>query len=155
MTDNTTAVARIRKMGTSYLDTCNSVTKQIWEFCIARNLWISAAYVPGVEDTAADEESRKKNLDAEWKLNPDILAQALDITDIKPGEDVFAARINTEFPEYASFRLDPTSKAVDSFPSLGLISRSMPFPLSVSYLCLLYTSPSPRDMTISRMPSSA
>ena len=72
-------------MGTRYSDTCNSVTKQIWEFCTARNLWISAAYVPGVEDTAADDESRKKNLDAEWKLNPDILAQALDITDIKPG----------------------------------------------------------------------
>ena len=48
--------------------------------------------------------------------------------------DLFAARINTEFLEYASFRLDPTSKAADSFPSLGLISLSMPFPLSVSYL---------------------
>ena len=79
MADNTTVVARICKMGASYLDTCNSVTKQIWELCIARNLWISAAYVPGVEDTAVDEESRKENLDAEWKLNPDILAQALDI----------------------------------------------------------------------------
>ena len=85
MTYNTTAVARICKMGASFLDTCNSVTKQIWELCIDRNLWISAAYVPGVEDTAADEESTKENLDAEWKLNPDILAQALDITDIKPG----------------------------------------------------------------------
>ena len=27
--------------------------------------------------------------------------------------------------------------------------------LSVSYTCLLYTSPSPRDATLSRMPSSA
>ena len=60
MMDNTTAVARINKMGTSYSDTCNSVTKQIWELCIARNLWISAAYVPGIENAAADNESRKK-----------------------------------------------------------------------------------------------
>ena len=27
--------------------------------------------------------------------------------------------------------------------------------VTVGYTCLLYTSPSPRDMTISRMPSSA
>ena len=27
--------------------------------------------------------------------------------------------------------------------------------LSMAYLCLLYTSPSPRDATLSRMPSSA
>ena len=83
--DNATAVACVNKMGTSHSDTCHSVTKQIRKFCIAGNLWISAACVTGLENSAADEESRKKNLDTEWKLNPDILAQALDITDIKPG----------------------------------------------------------------------
>ena len=115
--DNTTAVACVNKMGTSHLDTCHSVTKQIWEFCITRNLWISAAYVPGVENTAADEESKKKkkNLDTEWKLNPDILAQALDIIGIKPEVDMFASGINAQFPRYVSFRPDPTSEVVDSF----------------------------------------
>ena len=34
----------------------------------------------GVENTAADEESREENLDTEWKLNPDILTQAMDIS---------------------------------------------------------------------------
>ena len=28
-------------------------------------------------------------------------------------------------------------------------------PLNISHFCLLYTSPSPRDATLSRMPSSA
>ena len=50
--------------------------------------WISAASVPGIKNTAADEESRKENLDTEWKLNPDILVG------IKPEVDVFASRIN-------------------------------------------------------------
>ena len=59
MMDNTTAVEYVNKMGTSHSDTCHSVTQHIWEFCISRHLWISAVYVPGVENTAADE--RKEN----------------------------------------------------------------------------------------------
>ena len=33
--------------------------------------------------------------------------------------------------------------------------RGLPIPLSRHHICLLYTSPSPRDATLSRMPSSA
>ena len=51
--------------------------------------------MPGVENTAADEESRKENLDTEWKLNSDILAQALEVIGIKPEMDLFASSINT------------------------------------------------------------
>ena len=38
-----------------------------------------------------------------------------------------------------------------------IISHGMPYPKNVetALLCLLYTSPSPRDRTRSRMPSSA
>ena len=71
--------------------------------------------MPGVENTAADEESRKENLDPEWKLNPDILAQALDTIGIKPEVDMFSSCINAQFPRYVGFRPDPTSEAVDSF----------------------------------------
>ena len=105
MMDNATSVACVNEIGTSHSDICHSVTKQMWEFCIARNLWISAAYVPGVENTAADEESRKENLDTEWKLNPDILAQAQDIIEVHS----FASRINTQFPRYVILRPNPTS----------------------------------------------
>jgi len=47
-------------------------------------------------------------------------------------------------------------------PDLGYLHRSiekigefLEFPQFVPYTCLLYTSPSPRDRTRSRMPSSA
>mgnify|MGYP003318515683 CR=1 FL=1 len=36
-----------------------------------------------------------------------------------------------------------------------LLAFGMLFPNALLYLCLLYTSPSPRDATLSRMPSSA
>ena len=54
-------------------------------------------------------------MDTEWKLNPDILAQALDFIGIKPEVDMFAFRINAQLLWYVSFRPDPTSEAVDSF----------------------------------------
>ena len=38
--------------------------------------------------------------------------------------------------------------------SLGPCSLSL-LPVTLAYLCLLYTSPSPRDLSTSRMPSSA
>ena len=49
-------------------------------------------------NTAADEETKKENLDTEWNLNPDILAQALDIIGIKPEVDMFASRLYAQFP---------------------------------------------------------
>ena len=43
---------------------------------------------------------------------------------------------------------------VDTFYA-GLISTEAVAGLAISYPCLLYTSPSPRDVEESRMPSSA
>ena len=37
----------------------------------------------------------------------------------------------------------------------GVLTGGAPFTKDIVYLCLLYTSPSPRDRTRSRMPSSA
>ena len=55
------------------------------------------------------------------------------------------------------------SKAIVSFPNFGhwkirlqlLLLGRMPITEGLPYSCLLYTSPSPRDRTRSRMPSSA
>ena len=69
MMDNTIAVACVSKMGTSHSVQCNAVTKEIWQFCIKRNVWLSAAYIPGKTNIEADEESRRENQDSEWMLN--------------------------------------------------------------------------------------
>ena len=36
---------------------CNSAAKDIWQFCIEREIWISAALIPGKNNTQADRES--------------------------------------------------------------------------------------------------
>lgn len=45
--DNTTAVAVINHMRTSHSGHLNKLCKEIWDWCIARNLWISAGHIAG------------------------------------------------------------------------------------------------------------
>ena len=115
MIDNTTAVSSINLMGTSHSDACHALTKEIWEWCIPRGIWISAAHIPGKENTVADNESRKTSGPAEWKLDPKSLRTALDDLQFHPEIDLFASRVNHQFPRYCSFRPDPTAEAIDAF----------------------------------------
>ena len=67
--DNTTAVCYINNMGGSKSPDCNSVTRQIWDYCIERNIWLSASHLPGCENTEADRESGHFNDHTEWMLH--------------------------------------------------------------------------------------
>ena len=128
MMDNTTAVACVNKMGTSHSKHCNMITKQIWDFCIEKGVWLSAAQVPGRENVDADLESRKINYDTEWKLNTELLQQALRILGVNPDLDLFASRINTQLSSYVSFKPDPGAKAVDAFTLSWNDTRFHAFP---------------------------
>ena len=57
--DNTTAVNVLSNMGTSHSEPLNTLVKEIWEWCIQRNLWISVAHIPGKQNLIADFESRR------------------------------------------------------------------------------------------------
>lgn len=113
--DNTTAVACINHMGTSHSVLCNDITREIWHWCIDHNIWLSAAFIPGVLNTEADIESRKINYDAEWKLNSHMLRTALNKLSCEPTVDLFASQLNAQFDTYVSFRPDPQAIAVDAF----------------------------------------
>ena len=75
--DNTTGVSILNHMGTSHSPECNKLCKDIWEWCIKRHIWISAAYLPGALNTIADKESRCKNNNLEWMIDPQVLKHAL------------------------------------------------------------------------------
>ena len=87
------------------------ITKQIWDFCIEKGVWLSAVYVPGRENIDADLKSRKINYDTEWKLNTELLQQAFQILGVNPDLDLFASRINTQLSSYVSFKPDPGAKS--------------------------------------------
>ena len=76
LTDNTTAMAVLNHMGTSDLDPCSRLGKEIWEWCIDRNIWLSAAHIPGVHNIKADFEARRTNDNTEWMLDRAYLNNA-------------------------------------------------------------------------------
>ena len=68
MSDNTTAVSYINAMGGRGCKSleCNSLTQKIWNWAIVRNIWLSAAHIPGSSNVDADQLSRDLKLDLEW-----------------------------------------------------------------------------------------
>ena len=54
----------------------NALSRQIWLWCIDRNIWVSAAHVPGVLDVS-DILSRKFNDNVEWMLNKVVFSNLL------------------------------------------------------------------------------
>lgn len=113
MMDNQVAVTYIDHMG-GRIHRLNELTRTIWLWALSRQIWLSAAHLPGVDNTSADRLSRKLHDDMEWKLNVDIFNQIqhlfghLEI-------DMFATRLNSQLPGYVSWRPDPQALAVDAF----------------------------------------
>ena len=97
MLDNTNAIAWIKNMGTSRSESGNQLTFTVWEWCTERGIWLSAAHIPGVLNTEADEESRKVNTDTEWKLDCEVLETTLKELNFSPTIDLFASRLNAQY----------------------------------------------------------
>ena len=112
--DNTTAVCYINNMGGSKSPDCNLATRQIWDYCIERNIWLSASHLPGCENTEVDRESRHFNDRTEWKLEPTIYHSITEQFG-EPSIDLFASRLNKQCSVYASWRPDPDALFVDAF----------------------------------------
>jgi len=112
--DNTTAVNYINSMGGTHSMECNSVAKEIWLFCITREIWLSAAHIPGKDNIQADKESRVFNDNKEWMLRPDIFQHVTKLWG-EPTIDLFASRLNAQVACYASWRPDPGATYVDAF----------------------------------------
>ena len=72
LTDNTTAVSYINKMGGIKSQKCNEIAKQIWLWAISQDLWLTVAHIAGKDNCQADIQSRKFNDQIEWQLQTDI-----------------------------------------------------------------------------------
>ena len=84
MSDNTTAIHCINKMGTSHSMECHHEVLKIWEWAIIYKNHLSAAHIPGKLNTVADKESRSNHIDTGWMLQPKFLNLALKHLCFKP-----------------------------------------------------------------------
>ncbi|XP_060591829.1 uncharacterized protein LOC132746624 [Ruditapes philippinarum] len=79
MSDNTTAVSYINNMGGTVSLQCNKIAVEIWTWCIANDIWLTAAHIAGKENLEADQASRKFKDNLEWKLDEKIFNKICDL----------------------------------------------------------------------------
>ena len=112
--DNTTAASSIKIIGGTHSLECNKIAREIWTWCIQKNIWVTAISLPGKENVDADGESRTFNDNTEWSINESIFHSIVETYGM-PSIDLFASRINKNVPRYVSWRPDPEAQFVEAF----------------------------------------
>ncbi|CAB4007500.1 Transposon Tf2-6 poly [Paramuricea clavata] len=114
MTDNTTAVVYINNMGGSRSFLCNDMAREVWAWCMTRNIWLTASHIPGKLNVVADKASRVFDDSTEWKLDANIFPK-LTAHFGTPEVDMFASRLNYQMTPFVSWHPDPQAWAIDAF----------------------------------------
>lgn len=121
-------------MGGTHSEIMDSITKEIWEWAIKRNIHLTAVHIPGIENVKADFLSRHFLDQMEWKLNPHLFQEIVHVL-FHPQVDLFASRLNYQLPKYVSWQPDQTAWKMDAlsipwknlkayaFPPFNLISQ--------------------------------
>ena len=113
LSDSTTAITYISKMGGLTSERCDEIAKEIWAFCIAQDTWVSCQHIPG-KDNPADRPSRTFHNDLEWKLCGKKFKQICNKFGT-PQIDLFASRNNFQLEMYCSWQRDPGASYIDAF----------------------------------------
>ena len=71
-TDNTTAVAYINKMGGMGSPMLNALAREIWFWCLTRNIFVTAVHISGQKNIHTDYFSWIFNDRTEWNLHPAV-----------------------------------------------------------------------------------
>ena len=90
-------------MGGVHLRECHAIAKDIWQWCIDKQIWLTAAHIPGTKNVEADRESRYFSDNKEWMIRSDIFQQITDLWE-EPSIDLFASRLNHQVSCYVSWK---------------------------------------------------
>ena len=111
-TDNTTTVAHVNHKGSTKPE-AHRIIKELWLWCLDNDNFVTATFLPGVDNTEADFQSRL-NRDIEWKLDENIFSKIMHI--LGPCDtDLFASRVNNQLSRYVAWEPDPYAVHIDSF----------------------------------------
>jgi hypothetical protein len=112
--DNMVTIAYISHMGGTRSLICNEIAKEIWQWCIAHDIWLSAEHIAGILNIEADYESRHVDNRLEWAIYPDVFHQLCEKFGT-PTIDLFASRINAKLPKFVSWRPEPGAVNINAF----------------------------------------
>ena len=114
LSDNTTAISYINKMGGIKSECCNDLAVEIWNWCLDRNIWLLCSHIPGKINNEADKLSREFSDQTEWHLDHDIFLQICSKFYV-PDIDLFASRLNKQLDTFCSWKPDPECSFVNAF----------------------------------------
>lgn len=112
--DSMVAIAYINDFGGMANTTLDHLAKNIWEFCLARNVFITAYHIPGKNNVEADFFSRHFSDSTEWMLKKKIFSRLITQL-VRPNIDLFASRLNCQLEMYVSWMPDPNAFATNAF----------------------------------------
>ena len=115
MTDSITAVSYINKKGGCKSMQCNRLACKIWKWCNDRQIYISAAHIPGKDNIEADFLSRNQDSSTEWSLSKTSFEAIIDHFGVAPTIDAFASRINNKVHKFVAWKPDPLAFGIDIF----------------------------------------
>ena len=135
-TDNTVALSYVQKMGGINSSIMDIYAKKLWSLAADNNIWISASFIAGRDNTDADFASRKLKPSLEWSIPASLFSKIVSILGPVSG-DFFASRLNHKTPRYFSMLPDPFASQIDAFSVSW--SQETPFlfpPFNLIFRCL-------------------
>ncbi|CAB4000067.1 Hypothetical predicted protein [Paramuricea clavata] len=90
------------------------MAREVWAWCMTRNIWLTASHIPGKLNVVADKASRVFDDSTEWKLDANIFPK-LTAHFGTPEVDMFASRLNYQMTPFVSWHPDPQAWAIDAF----------------------------------------
>ena len=113
--DSSTVVAYINNQGGTASARLCDMALDFWDFCISRNISISALHLPGVKNSKADTLSRLENSDHSYSLSQPFFELLAENLSFPLKVDCFASRLNYKLEKFFSRYPDPLSSWVDAF----------------------------------------
>ncbi len=93
--DSVAALSYINNRGGTSSPELTRLAKELWLWCMERNISLPAEHLPGVQNTIADEESRVMKDRTDWMLCPQVFHQINQRVG-PPEVDLFATRLTTQ-----------------------------------------------------------
>ena len=112
--DNVSCIKYCNDLGGIVSEDMDLLANEIWQWCLQRNIYISAIYhCPGIQNTA-DFYSQNFSDSTEWMLKTDIFLR-LYRQFFRPDIDLFASRLNRQTEVFVSWFPEPGSYHLNAF----------------------------------------
>ena len=98
--DSTSSLAWINKK-TAPNEAIFLIVKEFWDYCMGKNLGVSASYINTTKSVMADKESKKLRSNLEWSLQTPIFDK-IRLVYGPVTIDLFASRINAKVGRFYS-----------------------------------------------------